>query len=475
VTPLGSATSKPSPRLRVGAALVAVGSWLLLLSPPGATAAKASRPVIASVTVSAAGGVHPVPNGRRILLDVRVSGARTCTFWAQNAPDSGLFFVRTFACLSGYVRALMPPAENFSARRVTLRYLLRAHGPGGTVEKQVAVIVAAKQPLVPSNPQAAATPPATASLSISPASLPSTGGQVAFTFASTNATSCELSSTPAFWNGSSGLAVSCNGAVTEAVPPSTEPQQWTFVLTATNNYGQSATSSQTLTEAAPEQQPTPPALGIDYVENWAGYDISGDSFAAVAGTFNVPTLYAATKHATSSEWVGIDGAANDSLIQAGVAQKYDPSTGLVYDHAWWEILPAAETVVPLRISTGDEISIAITQIAGTHWRISITNETTRRAFVTNQTYLGPLESAEWIVEAPTSGATGAVETLGGFTPNVTFANAAYEGNATTLTEDVMVQDGVIVATPSPISRNAFVVGYGATAPDPPGLAFTGRR
>jgi hypothetical protein len=431
--------------------------------------------VIASVTVSAAGGVHPVSNGRQIVLKVRVSGAKTCTFWAQNAPDSGLFFVRTFACLSGHVQALMPPAHNFSTKRVTLRYLLRAHGPGGSVDKQVAVTVAGKRSPSPTNPQAPATPVATASLAIIPNSLPATGGQVALTFTSTNATSCEITSTPAFWNGSSRLAVDCNGAVTEAVPPSTDPQQWTFVLTATNNYGQSASSSQTLTELAPQQQPAPTALGVDYDENWAGYDISGSSFTAVSGSFNVPTLYAATKHTTSSEWVGIDGAANDSLIQAGVAQKYDPSTGLVFDHAWWEILPAPETIVPVRVSTGDEVSIAIRQIAGTRWRISITNDTTGRRFVTNQTYMGPSESAEWIVEAPTSGATGALETLGGFTPNVTFADALYEGNATTLTEDVMVQDGVIVATPSPFSNNSFAVGYGTTAPAPPGFGFTRRR
>jgi hypothetical protein len=425
--------------------------------------------VIASVTVSAAGGVDPVRSGRRIVLKVRVSGAKTCTFWAQNAPDSGLFFVRTFACLSGHVRALMPPAQNFSAKRVTLRYLLRAHGPGGSVDKQVAVTVAGKRPPRPSNPQAAATPVATAALSISTNSLAATGGQVTLIVTSTNATSCELTSTPAFWDGSSRLAVSCNGAVTEAVPPVTDPQEWTFVLTATNNYGQSATSSQTLTELAPQQQPTPPAVGVDYDENWAGYDLSGSSFTAVSGSFNVPTLYAATKHTTSAEWVGIDGAANDSLIQAGVAQKFDPLTGLVYDHAWWEILPAAEAVVPLRISTGDEISVAIAQTARTRWRISITNDTTGQRFVTDQTYAGPSESAEWIVEAPTAGATGALETLGGFTPNVTFGDAFYQGDATTLTKDVMVQGGVIVATPSPLSKNAFVVGYGATAPDPPGF------
>ncbi len=469
MTTLVSATSTPSPRLCVGAALVVVGSWLLLtlVSPPAATATTTSRPVIASVTVSAAGGVDPVRNGRRIVLKVSVSGAKTCTFWAQNAPDSGLFFVRTFACRSGHVRALMPPAQNFSAKRVTLRYLLRAHGPGGSVEKQVAVTFAGKRSPRPSNPQAPATPVATAALSISPNSLAATGGQVTLTVTSTNATSCEISSTPAFWDGSSRLAVSCNGAVTEAVSPVTDPQQWTFVLTATNNYGQTATSSQTLTELAPQQQPTAPALGVDYAENWAGYDISGSSFTAVSGSFNVPTLYAATRHTTSSEWVGIDGAANDSLIQAGVAQKYDPSSGLVYDHAWWEILPAAETIVPLRISTGDEISVAIAQIARTHWRISITNDTTGQRFATSQTYAGPSESAEWIVEAPTAGATGALQTLGGFTPNVTFGDAFYRGNATTLTEDVMVQDGVIVATPSPFYENAFVVGYGATAPDPP--------
>ena len=210
-----------------------------------------------------------------------------------------------------------------------------------------------------------------------------------------------------------------------------------------------------------------PALGVDYDENWAGYDISGSSFTAVSGSFNVPTLYAATKHTTSSEWVGIDGAANDSLIQAGVAQKYDPTTGLVYDHAWWEILPAAETIVPLACLDRRRGLRRHRSNRRTRWRISITNDTTGQRFVTNQTYVGPSESAEWIVEAPTSGATGALETLGGFTPNVTFADASLRGQRD---DPHRGRDGSGRRDRGhslPVLRDAFVVGYGATAPTRP--------
>src|SRR6185312_14907172 len=118
-----------------------------------------------------------------------------------------------------------------------------------------------------------------------------------------------------------------------------------------------ATSSTRTTSTSPTPTPTPPAsrpappapaapLAATPVAalaptawgspNWSGYFAGGGPFTAVTGTFNVPMLTPASGETHTSAWVGIDGADNDSLIQAGIAEEYDPTTNTVYGHAWWE-------------------------------------------------------------------------------------------------------------------------------------------
>ena len=58
-----------------------------------------------------------------------------------------------------------------------------------------------------------------------------------------------------------------------------------------------------------------------------------------------------------SEWVGIDGPDNGSLIQAGVTEAPDPGNAAGFDvFAWWEVLahrrPAHHD---LTVSPGDEM------------------------------------------------------------------------------------------------------------------------
>lgn len=208
--------------------------------------------------------------------------------------------------------------------------------------------------------------------------------------------------------------------------------------------------------------------------NWSGYFVGGGPFTAVTGTFNVPTLQTAAGETHTSAWVGIDGADNDSLIQAGIAEQYDPQTKLVFAHAWWEILPDLETPIPMGIQPGDQMTVSIGQVSGTTWEISLTDATQNLHFVTDQTYSGPADSAEWIVEAPSIPAPGTtdlssatVATLGAFTPNITFSNLLVNGAQSSLDVVQMEQGGAVVATPSAVTPNGFSVAYGAAAPPGP--------
>jgi len=204
-------------------------------------------------------------------------------------------------------------------------------------------------------------------------------------------------------------------------------------------------------------------------ENWSGYWIGGGPFTAVRGSFNVPNVAPSSDETDTSEWIGIDGASNDDLIQAGVSEDYDPATGRILVYPWWEILPAPATPIrTLRVSQGDRVTIAISRVAGTTWEIDVSDDTTGQVSRTTHDYDGAAVSAEWIVEAATSGDTNNVLTLGQFTPNVTFTNDAFSGPETSITSVSMVQGGVTVATPSPLNgSNGFTVAYGSTAPPAP--------
>ena len=227
-------------------------------------------------------------------------------------------------------------------------------------------------------------------------------------------------------------------------------------------------------QATPTPTPTPTPGGSTLVNdnpNWSGYTVQPGPYTYVAGTFTVPSLYTTPGASAVSTWVGIDGAYPDTtLIQAGVNESYDPSVSTTTFNItpWWEILPAPETPIDsMTVSVGDQITVAIGQVSGSTWGITITDDTTGASFTTDQFYTAPLSSAEWIVEAPTDGTTLQIDTLAQYTPAVTFTTLRMSGTEATLTDDVMVQNGVQVSTPSPLSSAGFAVAYGSVAPPGP--------
>jgi hypothetical protein len=201
-------------------------------------------------------------------------------------------------------------------------------------------------------------------------------------------------------------------------------------------------------------------------QNWAGYSVGGGPFTAVSGTFDVPNIAPGPDETVTSEWVGIDGVSDDSLIQAGATEEYDPTTATVGFWAWWEIIPDTATPVSMTVSAGDRMSVVVAQVSGSSWSISITDLTTGAQFTTTQTYTGPGQSAEWIVEAPTA-ATGTEETLGSYDPVVTFSGLAATGNETSISQDVMLQGSSTISVPSALGPNGFAVAYGSAAPPQP--------
>jgi peptidase A4-like protein len=203
--------------------------------------------------------------------------------------------------------------------------------------------------------------------------------------------------------------------------------------------------------------------------NWSGYARTG-TYTRATGAWVVPSVASSRKATYSSQWVGIDGFNNSNLIQTGTEADY--YNGAAHYGAWWEILPAAETVIPsIAVHPGDHMTASITKGSGSSWTITITDTTTAKSFSTVKTYTGPGTSAEWIEEAPSVG--GRVAPLARYSSPDTFdPGTANGGNPglTTADSGVMIQKGVHVSTPSVPDRDTdgFNMAYGSTAPAAPG-------
>jgi len=203
--------------------------------------------------------------------------------------------------------------------------------------------------------------------------------------------------------------------------------------------------------------------------NWSGYARTGH-YTSVTAAWVVPSVTSSRKATYSSQWVGIDGFNNGNLIQTGT--EADFYNGSAHYGAWWEILPAAETVIPsITVHPGDQMTASITKGSGTSWTITINDTTRKTSFTTVQSYTGPGTSAEWIEEAPSVG--GRVASLAHYSSPDTFDPGTANGVNPGLTAadgGVMIQKQVQVSTPSvPDSdTDGFNMAYGRTAPPAPG-------
>ena len=203
--------------------------------------------------------------------------------------------------------------------------------------------------------------------------------------------------------------------------------------------------------------------------NWSGYAKTG-TFTKATGAWVVPSVARSRKATYSSQWVGIDGFNNSNLIQTGTEADY--YSGSAHYAAWWEILPAAETVIPsITVHPGDHMAASIVKGSSSSWTITLTDSTTGASFTTTRTYSGPGSSAEWIEEAPSVG--GRIASLARYSSPDTFDPGTANGLSPALAAadgGVMIQKGVQVSTPSAPDHDSdgFNMAYGSTAPAAPG-------
>ena len=317
-------------------------------------------------------------------------------------------------------------------------------------------------PIQPIQPIAPSSTPA--QLQITTTALPNSFSEMSYDF-QLEATGGVGSYT---WSASglpNGLTISNSGLISGITGYSGNS---TVAISVQDSAGNSATTTLSISIA--------PTLNNNVSNNWSGYVVEGGGFTGVHATFNVAALTnnqpaicdvgnygEQSQYCSLSEWVGVDGANNASLIQAGISETPIVGTGTFIIQPWWEILPAPQTDInSISANLGDTISVSIfeTTTAGL-WEIDVANVTNGESFSIQVWYAGPATSAEWIAEAPTLGSVQTI--LSPFNP-ITFNDATYNvtqtGGVNRLIKDYMVQNNVVVAVPSTIaSNNSFMVAY----------------
>ncbi len=112
--------------------------------------------------------------------------------------------------------------------------------------------------------------------------------------------------------------------------------------------------------------------------NWSGYAQSAatGTFRSVADTWTVPTVntgFAGDQY--SSDWVGIGGFSESTLVQAGT--EADNIGGTAFYRAWTEILPEAENPLPMTIKAGNKITTTVEEKKPGVWIMTVDDKTTK--------------------------------------------------------------------------------------------------
>jgi hypothetical protein len=158
---------------------------------------------------------------------------------------------------------------------------------------------------------------------------------------------------------------------------------------------------------------------------WAGYVVrTVASFEDVAGSWVQPRVVCNRPGSSVAFWLGLGGASGDSqaLEQVGVSADCS-ERALVSYSAWYQLFPAPPVELPLTIRPGEKLTAEVA-VAANAVTVELRDGTTGASFSTEVRMRSPeTDSAEWIVEAPSTCITTCTQlSLAGF-GRVVFADA----------------------------------------------------
>jgi hypothetical protein len=145
---------------------------------------------------------------------------------------------------------------------------------------------------------------------------------------------------------------------------------------------------------------------------WSGYAVNASApYTSASATFQVPSVthdsLAPTATEYVSQWVGIGGYGDATLIQLGAMEFVSPSNAPTY-LTWYELYPAGAIQVPHSVKPGDTITASLQCTAACSpssvqtWQLSLSDQTAGWTWAQSFQYQSTMASAEWITEAPGS-------------------------------------------------------------------------
>lgn len=198
--------------------------------------------------------------------------------------------------------------------------------------------------------------------------------------------------------------------------------------------------------------------------NWAGYAIETNltnpqskAVSDVKGSWIVPAVNCAgtISNTYSATWLGIDGYSDNTVEQTGSEQ--DCISGQARYSVWYEMYPRASHTIGMIINPGDTLNAEVSYIGNNYFSLTLANASTGKSFTIVQKLNAQRQSAEWIMEAPSSGgvlplANFGTQTFSGAQATVnnhtgTISNSSWQYDQITMTNS----SGTPKATPSPLT------------------------
>jgi Peptidase A4 family len=172
------------------------------------------------------------------------------------------------------------------------------------------------------------------------------------------------------------------------------------------------------------------AESTSVTHGWAGYVVSagGASFEEVHGSWVQPRIVCNRPGSFAAFWLGLGGATTKSEALEQIGTSADCSERAVPSYsAWYQLFPARAVEVPFAVRPGDTLAASIS-VSGRIVTLGLRNLTTDASYRTDVWTRAPeVDSAEWIVEAPSICFTSCVQL-----PLADFGRVAFTDTSTTV-------------------------------------------
>jgi hypothetical protein len=158
------------------------------------------------------------------------------------------------------------------------------------------------------------------------------------------------------------------------------------------------------TDAARAMHPSAPTT-YELTRAWAGFvqHVGGRSFTGVRATWTIPRVVCNRPSSSVAFWVGLGGASSRSqaLEQVGTSVDCSERAEVSYS-AWYQAYPSTAVEIPVVVRSGDAVTAGV-RVSGRRVALTLVDDSTGASFAEQLTVPTPeTDSAEWIVEAPSS-------------------------------------------------------------------------